>query len=196
LWEEDIAYHKILRQILGMFQSFLFWHKRNFVKWWLWIPLLFASFAFVDRADKRSDIYEIAHSAPRFLKEGTVDDIGIRGRWMRLHTNQGTHRISCEAAGPKSRDTDCLPRERFPLEIKVELVDYHGVWLIIAARDVSGNIILSQKKQFDRIKDISEFSKSHPPEKEFRDMFIFAFIVGGSLALLGKRRQRILEARV
>lgn len=176
----------------NLFKEFSAWNKRNFVTWWLWIPLVFASYAFVDREDRRADMYEIARTAPRFVREGLVNDIGIRGRWMQLKTSQGTRRISCEAAAPRSRDTDCLPRERFPLKIKVILVNYHGVWLIISATDKT-SIILNEEKQIYYLKRRSDFSRTRTPHRVFIENFVMAFVFGGGLALLARRRRRKLQ---
>lgn len=172
--------------------AFIAWNKRNFAAWWLWIPLIFASYAFIDRDDSWADMYEIARTAPRFVREGVVDDIGIRGRWMKLKTSEGTRRISCEAAAPRSRDTYCLPRERFPLRIKVTLVDYHGIWLIISASD-KNSVILNEDKQMSYLKRTSDFSRTRTPHRVFFENFVMAFVLGGGLTLLARRRRRKLQ---
>lgn len=178
----------------NLFNELLAWNKRAFVTWWLWIPLIFASYAFIDREDRRTDMYEVARTTPRFVREGVVDDIGIRGRWMQLKTSEGTRRISCEAAAPRSRDTDCLPRKRFPLRIEVTLVDYQGIWLIISANDKT-SVILSADKQLSYLKRRSDFSRTRTPHRVFIENFVMAFVLGGGLALLARRRRRkLLEA--
>lgn len=181
-----------VHKFTGLMTKFVAWNKRNFATWWLWIPLLFASFAFVNRQDRWADMYEIARSAPRFVREGVVDDIGIRGRWMQLRMPQAARRISCEAAGPRSRDTYCLPRARFPLYVKTTLVDYQGVWLIISASD-ENKVILKEDKQLRRLKRISDYSKSREPFLVFFENFALAFVVGGGLALLARRRRKKLQ---
>ncbi|EZP73432.1 hypothetical protein BV96_00871 [Sphingomonas paucimobilis] len=139
-------------------------------------------------------MYAVALTGSRFTEEGLVDDIGVRGLWMQLQTRAGTRRISCEAAAPRWRDTDCLPRERFPLRIKVTLTNYHGVWLILNAADANGSTILPLERQLERLKHKSIRSAARTPIKEFKENFLVAFIPGLSLSLLALRRRRKIQA--
>ncbi|MCW2361633.1 MULTISPECIES: hypothetical protein [Sphingobium] len=177
------------RSGVGKFSA---WNKRWLATWWLWGPLLFASIGYLDPGNDRADMYDVARSAPRFVREGVVDDIGIPSRWMQLTMPNGTRRVSCEAARPRTRDTDCLPRERFPLRVKLTLVDYKKHWLIISAADKNG-VILSEQEQLGYLKRMSEFSKSRTPGKTFIESFMLGFAVGGPLTLLAFRRRRKLQ---
>lgn len=177
----------------NLLNEFFAWNKRNFVTWWLWIPLLYAIIAGTYGADRRADMYEVARTAPRFVREGVVDDIGIRGRWMELRTAQDTRRISCEAVNPTWRDTDCLPREKFPLKIRVTLVDYHGVWLIISAADIHGKILLKENDQLQSIQRRSSHSAKQTPEKLFSESFLTAFLLGCTFAFFAHRRRKKLH---
>lgn len=180
------------RRLTALARAFGIWNKQTIAKWWLWVPLLFATIAVVER-DSRADMYKEATSGLHFERVGVVDDVGIRGRWMQLQTGGMTRRISCEAARPRSRDTDCLPRERFPLKLKVTLTDYHGVWLVISAADTMGHVILPRELQMARLKRLSEFSSTQTPAKVFVESLLLALIPGGGLTLLALRRRRKLE---
>ena len=165
------------------------WNKHTFATWWLWVPLMFATLGYLDPRNDRADMYDVARTAPRFVREGVVDDLG---RWMKLKMAQGGRRISCEAARLRWRDTNCLPRERFPLYVKVTLVDYKGHWLIISASDKNREI-LSEEKQLNYLKMLSKLSKSRDPNKIFVQNFALAFVGGGALTLLALRRRRKLQ---
>lgn len=177
----------------NLLNEFSAWNKRNFVTWWLWIPLLYAIIAVTYGAGRWTDMYEIARTAPRFVREGVVDDIGIRGRWMNLRTAQGARRISCEAANPTWRDTDCLPREKFPLKIRVTLVDYHGVWLIISAVDGHGRVILKENMQLQSIRKRSSYSAKQTLTKVFFESFVTAFLFGCTFTFFAHRRRKKLQ---
>jgi len=177
----------------SFYDAFRSWNKRNFATWWLWAPLLFGSYAFVDRQDRWADMYEVARTAPRFVREGIVDDIGIRGRWMELKTDRGTRRISCEAAPPRQRDTYCLPRKYFPMRITVTLVDYGGVWLIISASDSKGNVVLREQDHMKRLNSESEYSKRQTLWTTFKSNFLFIFIPGAAFSIWAKYRLKKLH---
>ncbi|MCW2366572.1 hypothetical protein M2341_002019 [Sphingobium sp. B7D2B] len=172
--------------------KFSAWNKRWLATWWLWGPLLFASMAYLNPHNDRADMYDVARSAPRIVREGVVDVGGIGTRWMTLHMANVSRQISCEAARWRSRDIYCLPQERFPLRAKLTLVDYKGHWLIISAADKNG-VILSEQKQLGYLKLTSEFSKSRTPGKAFIEMFILGSAVGGLITLLAFRRRRKLQ---
>jgi len=124
--------------------KFRAWNERRLTKYWLWGPLALATAGpIMIPGDKWTDMYDVARTAPRFVREGVADTIDLRRNRIGLKTDQEMRYISCEAARSRSSDSDCLPRDRFPLKIKVTLVDYHGKWLIIKADDYNNNQILS-----------------------------------------------------
>lgn len=157
------------------------WINRGIAFWdrsiafnWTVIPLFAGLVTSCFNIGEWAGVDEAAlHAHSRTIK-GHLQTSGKRGRYLSLVSPSGERvNVSC---GAYYNAGSCVPPSVAPKVASVDVFDFADTHVILAARDGSGNILLSPVERVDQLRGLAENARS--------DSWLGKFVLGVLLGLI------------